>query len=70
MNLESYRHFFQKKSHIPNFIKIRPVRAELFHAGGRTDGQTDMMKPIVAFLQFCELTNKNQSLRQGLNTVP
>jgi len=31
-----------------NFIKIRPVEAELFHA----DGQTDIMKPIVAFRNF------------------
>ena len=28
-----------------NFMKIRPVEAELFHA----DGETDIMKPIVAF---------------------
>jgi len=25
---------------ISNFTKIRPVGAELFHADGRTDGQT------------------------------
>jgi hypothetical protein len=30
-------------------MKIRPVGDELFHAGGRTDGQTDMTKLIVAF---------------------
>ena len=29
-------------------MKIRPVGAELFHA----DGQTDMMKLIVAFRNF------------------
>jgi len=28
-------------------MKIRPLGAELLHAGGRTDGQTDMMKLIV-----------------------
>jgi len=28
---------FSKNIHIPNFIKIRPVGAELFHADGRTD---------------------------------
>jgi len=33
-------------------MKIRPVGAELFHADGRTDGQTDMTKPIVAFRNF------------------
>jgi hypothetical protein len=39
---------------ISNFMKIRPVGAELLHAGGRTDRQirqtqTDMTKLIVAF---------------------
>jgi hypothetical protein len=37
-------------------MKIRPVGAELFHADrqteGRTDGQTDVMKLIVAFRNF------------------
>jgi hypothetical protein len=33
-------------------MKIRPVGAELFHADGRTDGQTDMTKLIVAFGKF------------------
>jgi hypothetical protein len=32
-----------------NLIKIRPVGAELFHADGRTDRQTDMKKLIVVF---------------------
>ena len=30
-------------------MKIGPVGAELFHMDGRTDGQTDMTKLIVAF---------------------
>jgi len=30
-------------------MKIRQVGAELFHADRRADGQTDMMKLIVAF---------------------
>ena len=37
-----------KNTQIPNFIKIRPVGAELFHA----DGQTDKTKLIVAFRNF------------------
>jgi hypothetical protein len=32
-----------------NFIKMRPVGAELFHADERIDGQTDMMNLTVAF---------------------
>jgi hypothetical protein len=33
-------------------MKIRPVGAELFHVDGRTAGQTDMTKLIVAFGSF------------------
>jgi len=33
-------------------MKIRPEGAELFHAGGRTDGQSDMRKLIVTFRNF------------------
>jgi hypothetical protein len=33
-------------------MKIRPVRADLFHVDGRTDGQPDMTKPIVVFRNF------------------
>ena len=35
-----------------NFIKIRPVGAELFHADTQTDGRTDMKNLIVAFRHF------------------
>ena len=37
-----------------NFMKIRPVGAELLHADGRTDGQTDMMTQNSHFSQLCE----------------
>ena len=39
---------FQKNTQISNFMKIRPVGAELFHAGRRTKERTDMTKFIVA----------------------
>jgi hypothetical protein len=39
---------FRRKGQISSFIKIRPVGAELFHAGG----QTDMTKLIVALRNF------------------
>ena len=39
MKLE-FLHRFSKDTQISNFVKIRPVGAELFHA----DGQTDMTK--------------------------
>jgi hypothetical protein len=38
-------------------MKILLVAAELFHAGGRADGLTDMTKLIVAFRNFAEAPN-------------
>jgi len=38
-------------------MEIRPVGAKLFHADGRTDGQTDMTKPTVAFCNFMKESN-------------
>jgi hypothetical protein len=43
---------FSRNPQILNFMKIRPVKAELFHADGRTNGQTHMMNLIVAFRNF------------------
>jgi hypothetical protein len=40
---------FSKNTQIQNFMKIRPVGAELFRADGSTDGQTDTTELIVAF---------------------
>jgi len=41
---------FLKKARISIFTKICPVGTQLL----RADGQTDMTKLIVVFLQFCE----------------
>ena len=53
---------FSKNIQIPNFMKIRPVGAELFHADRRTDGrrgrQTGMTKLMVAFYNFARASNK------------
>jgi hypothetical protein len=35
-----------------NFVKIRTMGADFFHAGGQTEGQTDITKLIVAFRNF------------------
>jgi hypothetical protein len=35
---------FSKVPQISNFMKIRPVGAEFFHADGQTDKQTAMTK--------------------------
>ena len=46
---------FSKNIEISNFMKIRPVGAELFHAVGRAD----RMKIIVAFRNFANAPNKD-----------
>ena len=46
-----------KNAQIPNFIKIRPVGADSFHA----DRRTDMTKLIVAFRNF----SKKKTLKKG-----
>jgi len=56
-------------------MKIRPVGAELFHAGRRTDERTDMTKLIVAFRNFANepkkchtMTHCNGNLESVRNT--
>jgi len=44
-------------------MKIPPVGAEIFHAGGRTDGQTDMMKLVVAFRSFANAHRQEMSFQ-------
>jgi hypothetical protein len=55
----------KKKTQISDFIKIRPVGAELFHADGRTDGQADTTKIVVGFLQVCERAKSYLLVRQA-----
>jgi len=43
---------FLENTEISNFMKIRPVGAELFHADGRTNRRTGMAKLIVVFRNF------------------
>jgi hypothetical protein len=65
MKLEFIRHIFEKYSSIK--IHDSSVGAELFHAGGRTDGQTDrqtdMMKPVVAFRNFANAPKYDFQIR-------
>jgi hypothetical protein len=49
---------FSKNTQISNFMKIRPVGAELFDVGGRTDGWTDMTKLVVALRNFANAPKK------------
>jgi hypothetical protein len=43
--------FFSENNQVSKFMKIRPVGAELFHAGGRTDRQGEANN---RFSQFYE----------------
>jgi hypothetical protein len=54
MKLEFSRQIFEKKkAQISNFVKIRSVGAELFHANGHTDDT----KVIVACRNFAHAPN-------------
>jgi len=46
-------------------MKIRPVRAELFHADRRTDGRIDVTKLIVAFLNFANAPKNHKIGKSG-----
>jgi hypothetical protein len=46
MTLELSSQFF-KNSSVPNFMKIRPVKAELYHADGHEEANS-------RFSKFCE----------------
>jgi len=35
-------------------MNFSPVEDKLFYVDGRTDGQREMTKLIIVFLQFCE----------------
>ena len=59
--------YFQNR--YSNFMKIRQVGAELFHADGRTDGQKDrqyIAKLIIAFRSFAKV--HKICLQQDQNT--
>jgi len=53
-----------KNPQIPNFMKIRPVGVELFHADERTDGETEMTKLIFAFHNPATAPKMKETLEQ------
>ena len=53
---------FSKNTQISNFMKFRPLRAELFQTYGRTEGRTDMTKLAVAFRNFANAPKRSQVL--------
>ena len=51
----NFLYTFPKNTHLSNFMKIRPVGADVFHANKRTEGQTDRRDDSNSrFSQFCE----------------
>ena len=58
---------FSKNSQISQFMKIRPVRTELFHVDRQTDGQTDMKKLIVTCRNF-EKSPRNRNFAVEIET--
>ena len=65
MKLEFSRHGLERNSNtVSSFIKIRPVGAELFHADGQTDGQTDTSKLIVAFRNVANAPKNQQTYKR------
>jgi len=52
---------FSKNTQISNFIKTRPVKAEVFHADRWTNRRTDMTRLIFTFRNFANAP-KNQIL--------
>jgi len=54
---------FLKTAQILNFMKIRPVGAESFHAEGQTDTRRDTTKLMVAFPNFAKAPKKEQGIK-------
>jgi hypothetical protein len=65
MKLEFSRQCFEK-AQISSFIEIRPVEAELFHAGGRTD----MTMLIITFRNFANASKYVSTPRSEFSITP
>jgi len=50
-------------------MKIHLVGTDIFHADGRTDGRTDMMKLMVTFCNFANAPKNREVERQKWNTT-
>jgi hypothetical protein len=63
----NFLHRFSKNPQISNFVKIRPVGAELFYADEQTDGRRDMTELTVAFRNSANAPKNTQRPRQRSN---
>jgi len=62
MKLEFPRQVFEKKNRIPNFVKIRPVEAEVLYAHGLTDKREDRNEEANSrYSQFWRKRGKSRS---------
>jgi len=52
---------FSKNLKVPNFMRICPVVAALFHVDKWTDRRTHMMKLIIAFHNFTNVPKNGNS---------
>jgi hypothetical protein len=61
------KYTYIKKTQMSNFMKIRPVGAELFHLDRRTNGRTDRQSDEANshFSQFCERALNAITTREG-----
>ena len=57
--IESSRQIFEKFSK-PDFMKIRPLRAEFFHADSPTDRRTDGQTKLIVVFRNLEKTPKKR----------
>jgi hypothetical protein len=58
-----FRVRFSNKTQITSLLKICPVEADLYHAEGQMDGQTDMTKLLVALCNFANAPKCNHTVR-------
>ena len=58
MKVEFSRQIIEKQRKISNFMKIRPLGAELFHAGRQKEGRTVLKEMIVVFRNFACVPKK------------
>jgi len=59
---------FSKSTQTSDFMKIYPVRSELFHVGGQTDRLSLVTKLIVAFLSSADGPKRHEIFAK-LNTL-
>jgi hypothetical protein len=62
IELEISRQISEKHLHM-KLMKIRPVKAELFHADRRTNGQTGMTNLLVAFRNVANAPKNGEKSR-------